>query len=92
MSDSVRASGPTAKEAPLSAPSPTQSVTGTRLLTVDEAAMMLHVSRSTIYRMIRAERLSAVDQPAHSSGRDSTRIPKWSINAYIQRLREESRA
>ena len=50
-----------------------------KLLTVDQVAEILQVSRTTIYRRIKAEEL-----PAVKLGRRQVRITQEDLEAYIQ--------
>ncbi|KJE25402.1 transcriptional regulator, AlpA family [Frankia torreyi] len=56
------------------------------LLTVNEAAALLGVGRTTVYDLIRANRLEAVQ-----IGR-SRRVPRAAVLAYVDWLRGEGEA
>ncbi|SQD94582.1 DNA binding domain, excisionase family [Parafrankia sp. Ea1.12] len=56
------------------------------LLTVDEAAALLGIGRSTVYDLIRGRRLESV-----RIGR-ARRVPRTAVLAYIDRLRGDGEA
>ncbi len=55
---------------------------GTALLTINEAAEQLRVSRATVYRLINDGRLATVDI-ARIAGQTRTRVPRQAIADYI---------
>lgn len=54
------------------------------LLTIDEAAALLRVSRSTIYRECKAGRLTIVKV------RGRSRVPRWSLQDYMAQAERDA--
>lgn len=60
-----------------------QAPEGTVLLTINEVATELRVSRTTVYRLINEGRLAAVDI-SRVPGHTRTRVSRQAIGEYVQ--------
>ena len=60
------------------------------ILTVKEAAMLLHVSKPTVYRMIRAG-IIIPSETILRSGRKQIAIPRAEVEHYIDALKTSAR-
>ena len=60
------------------------------LLSVDQAADLLLVSRSTAYRMVRAGAIESVKQEAHTGQRTITRVPRSAVCRYMTALKAKA--
>jgi len=62
-----------------------------QMLSVEQAANLLRVSRSTAYRMVRDGVISADVEPSHTGNRRTLRVAKGEVGRYLTSLKEQAR-
>jgi excisionase family DNA binding protein len=62
-----------------------------QMLSVEQAAALIRVSRSTAYRMVRAGVIAADATPSHTGNRRTLRIAKAEVCRYLTSLKEQAR-